>query len=217
VTGSGARGTVIADLNGDNNADIVTANSTARSLTILVNGGNGNFPRRGNTIRLAGNPNGVTAADLDNDGDLDLIAAIGDRRNCAILLNQGDGSFAAPKYAPVDQSGVYSVSAVDFNLDGFLDLVTANETAGSVTIMLGNGDGTFRAPTSYSAGQNAGLRVALPGDLDGDGDLDIVTFNRENHTASVFYNKSVSRAPDFTESICVVADFLRLSDKVSGW
>jgi hypothetical protein len=216
VTGSGARGTVIADLNGDNNADIVTANSTARSLTILVNGGNGNFPRRGNTIRLAGNPNGVTAADLDNDGDLDLIAAIGDRRNCAILLNQGDGSFAAPKYAPVDQSGVYSVSAVDFNLDGFLDLVTANETAGSVTIMLGNGDGTFRAPTSYSAGQNAGLRVALPGDLDGDGDLDIVTFNRENHTASVFYNKSVSRAPDFTESICVVADFLRLSAKVSG-
>lgn len=216
VTGSGARGTVIADLNGDNNADIVAANSTARSLTILVNGGNGDFPRRGRTILLAGNPNGVTAADLDMDGDLDLVAAIGDRQSCAILLNQGDGSFAAPEYAPVDQSGVYSVSAVDFNLDGFLDLVTANETAGSITIMLGNGDGTFRAPTSYSAGQNAGCRVALPGDLDGDGDLDIVTFNRGNLTASVFENKSATSVPDYAESICVVADFLRLSAQVSS-
>ena len=216
ITGSGTRGTVIADLNGDNNADIVTANSSALSLTILVNRGNGRFASRGRTIHLTGNPNGVTAADLDNDGDFDLVAAIGDRQNCAILLNQGDGSFAAPNYFPIDQSGVYSVSAVDFNQDGFLDLVTANESAASVTIMLGNGDGRFRAPTSYSAGQNAGLRVALPGDLDGDGDLDIVTFNRENLTASVFHNESVSRAPDFAESICVVADFLRLSAQVSG-
>ena len=215
-TGLGTTATVIADLTGDAAADIVTANSAARSLTLLVNDGNGNFPSRGRTLRLAGNPNGVTAADLDNDGDLDLIAAIGDRRNCAILLNEDDGSFARPTYYPVDQAGVYSVSAVDFNRDGFLDLVTANEGSGSVTIMLGNGDGTFRAPTSYSAGRNAGPRVALPGDLDGDGDLDIVTFNREGHTASVFYNRSVSHAPDFVESICTVADFLKLSAQVSG-
>ena len=43
--------------------------------------------RKGETIRLTGNPNGVAAADIDKDGAIDIVAAVGDRRNCAVLLN----------------------------------------------------------------------------------------------------------------------------------
>jgi hypothetical protein len=215
-TGAGARGTAIADLDGDGAADIAVANSSASSLTILKNNGDGTFPRKGESIRLTGGPYIVAAADFDEDGDLDLAAVINNRRNCAVLLNGGDGTFADPEYYPVDQAGVYSVRVVDINLDGFLDLVTANEAAGSTTIILGNGDGTFNAPTSYSAGRNAGCRVALPGDLDGDGDLEIVTFNRTNFTATVLHNRSALDSPDFANSVCTEADFFELSAQTSG-
>lgn len=220
-TGARTRSTAIGDLDGDGFNDIVTANSSARSVTILLNKGDGTFASSNQSVRLLGNPNGVEIADFDGDGQLDIVAAVGDRRNCAVLLNQGIGifgtlRFAGPDYYPVEESGVYSVDTGDFDGDGIVDLVTANETAGSVSLLFGNGDGSFGAPTTYSAGVSAGNRMALPGDLDGDGDLDIMTFNRGNHTATVLYNRTPLDDPDYTHTICTVSDFFALASRTSS-
>jgi len=215
-TGESPRSSVIGDFNGDALGDIVVANAEGRSLTVLLNPGGGNFPTKGVTLMLAGIPLGVAAGDFDDDGDLDIVAAIGDLESCAVLLNDGDGTFADPEYFDVNEAVVYSVTVVDINMDGLLDLLTANEGAGSVSILHGNGNGTFGAPINFSAGPNAGLRVTLPGDLDGDGDLDIATFNRGNGTASILRNQlDPPMVLDYAESIDTIAEFLTLSAEVS--
>ena len=57
----------------------------------------------------------------------------------------------------------------------------------SVSVLLGKGDGTFAAKTDYPVGDGA-YALAL-GDVDGDGDLDIVTANDQAGTVSVLLGK----------------------------
>ncbi len=220
-TGSAPRGTAIGDLNDDGYNDIVVAHSSGRSIGIILNNGDGTFPSKGSTKSLTGNPYGVALGDFDKDGDLDIAAAVGDRQSCAILLNQGKSifgntNFSSPDYYPIEERGAYSITAVDMDGDNQIDLVTANEAGGSVTILHGHGDGSFRGPESYSVGSGAGNRMALPGDLDGDGDLDLMTFNRGNHTATVLYNRTALDSPNYVTTICTVADLLALSAQTSS-
>ena len=63
--------------------------------------------------------------------------------------------------------------AADLNSDGYIDLAVNNWFSGDVSVFLGTGDGTFDAAVSYAAGLASGS-VAVA-DVDGDGNLDLVT------------------------------------------
>src|SRR5207237_7203301 len=67
----------------------------------------------------------------------------------------------------------------DFNRDGHPDVVTANYGSNDITVLLGDGAGGFRTPnkTSLGDGVKNAVYVAID-DLDGDGNLDVVTVNR---------------------------------------
>ncbi len=128
---------------------------------------------------------GMVEGDFNRDGRLDL-AGVG-----SLLLGNGDGTFAAaPSYQMT--IGARAVVAGDVNKDGKLDLVVANyveyvASTSSVSVLLGKGDGTFAAKTDYPVGDGA-YALAL-GDVDGDGDLDIVTANDLAWTVSVLLGK----------------------------
>jgi hypothetical protein len=74
-----------------------------------------------------------------------------------------------------------SLALGDLNGDGKLDIVTANlcvancqtTSEGGFGVLLGNGDGTFQPALVYSLVSGMASAVAL-GDLDGDGNLDVV-------------------------------------------
>jgi subtilase family serine protease len=160
----------LGDLDNDGDLDIFAASSS----WILVNDGMGNF------TALTPDKTGLKSAtdysgafgDIDNDGYLDLFICntwAGDNR---LYRNNGNLSFTdITQQAGLKSINTYTVNAVfgDLNNDGYLELFVG-AFGGEQYIYLNNGDRTFRKIPGFSEGYE---NVEL-GDLDGDGDLDVV-------------------------------------------
>lgn len=119
----------------------------------------------------------VAAGDLNGDGSLDLVVGIGAERWLSrVMLNNGDGSeFSPESFGPANRA-TRAVMMADMNDDGLLDIITGNKGFGN-TIYL-NGKETIFTSTRPGPKEESSYReitsVAV-GDLDGDGQLDIVT------------------------------------------
>jgi hypothetical protein len=180
----------IGDLNGDREPDLVTANTHANTVSVLLNIGDGSFLTKLD-YATGDRPRSVGVGDLNRDGKPDLVAANEGRENnpgntVSVLLNTGDGSFRAK----VDyRTGSFpsSVAIGDLNGDGAPDLVSANASR-SVSVLLSRGDGNFQAKRDYRTGFIT-ESVAI-GDLNGDGRPDLATadYDRAN-LVSVFVNR----------------------------
>ena len=126
-------------------------------------------------------PRAVIPADADGDGDIDLIVA--DDLNLQIVCFLNDGSGAFPTNTTTANSAMgdelLDISAADFNSDGNIDVATADDYVG-VSVYLGTGGGSFAEPVQYATAANA--EVLATGDLDGDGDVDIMAlqFNEQS-------------------------------------
>lgn len=114
------------------------------------------------------NGSGLAVSDLDNDGDLDLFLGNHAGPN-TLLWNEGDLHF---RKEPLGTGSTRAVTAVDVDNDGWRDLVlTLNSGAINYWRNLGNSqfERTVLPGVSYPA------YVLNWGDLDRDGDLDLVT------------------------------------------
>ena len=171
---------VVGDLDNDGDLDVLTSTETGITPTIgvLLNNGQAQFSA-GTSI----NPNGylsiyqLALGDVDSDGDLDVVASMGNY-GLSICLNNGNATFAP---AINVYGGCNRFALGDMDADGDLDLVatTYQSSTGSVSIMLNDGTGNFAAPPLTAVSAPTVGNVAL-GDVDGDGDLDVMTGNDSN-------------------------------------
>ncbi len=122
----------------------------------------------------------IALIDADGDGDLDLALGAPTQPTEILLWNAAAGSFALS--VPVEgAAGCTGLLAVDLDRDGDQDLVVASATG---VKLWWNGTTTLRPdPMAYErvqVGTTEATSCLALGDLDGDGDLDIVAGNNRN-------------------------------------
>ncbi len=119
------------------------------------------------------NGSGLAINDLDNDGDLDIVFAAVDRE-VGIFWNQGNLEFQEER---LDEKFPRGVAIVDVDADGHLDLVFSHRGLKGITYWRNQGkvvDGS-RFALDELPGVDSYAYTQAWGDVDGDGDLDLVT------------------------------------------
>ena len=212
ATAKGPISVAIGDLNGDGKPDLVTANGSSDSVSVLLNRGDGTYLPRIN-YETARGPYSVAVGDLNGDGKADLVTANAVRGGVSVLLNEGDGSFRARHDYRVGSDPQY-VAIGDLNGDGKPDLAVPSGGLNgtfSITVFTNKGDGTFQARVDYRTGGE--LDKTAIGDLNGDGKPDLVT--TEADRVSVLLNSghgTFAAARDYDNGLSGAAGSVALGD-----
>ena len=116
----------------------------------------------------------VVSSDFNQDGNLDLAVANFDNGTTSILLGDGQGDFTETVLSNGDFAAPNTIALGDVNNDNNIDILVVNNRISTVSIFLGQGDGNFLFQTPISTGSNTTLWGLALGDLNDDGNLDLV-------------------------------------------
>jgi len=124
------------DVDEDGHPDLVVANATSNSLSILLGLGDGTFQPP--TSVSAPSPGRISLADVDQDGHLDVIAPnMGSSGTAGVSLHLGHGDGSFQSYLTFDAgAGPFAVTVADLNGDTKPDLIVANSLGSSVSVLL---------------------------------------------------------------------------------
>lgn len=140
------------------------------------------FPVAGNNEYT----NQMTFVDLDGDGDLDIVWANGQTYSSAgaalkprMYINNGTGTFAdeTDVRAPGITGWFRGVEAGDIDDDGDYDLILAQDFNKKPILLINDGAGHFSNGSAQLPNLTLSSTRAQFGDVDNDGDLDIIIAN----------------------------------------
>ena len=169
-----------ADLNLDGEPDLISANTTNNTLTILYGKGDGSFQSALN-INVAAEPTMSTIGDINRDGYPDLAVNARGADMFVVLPGNGDGSFRKP--IPTRTGRIpLNIILGDYNHDNKLD-AAVTLTFGKMELYMGTGDGYFKKGATYLTGSRSFSGTTQ--DFNGDGHLDIALAASSSSASSI--------------------------------
>ena len=164
----------VADVDGDGDMDVLYS-KLYDGIGWYENDGSGNFTRY--SVGGGSMSRTVYAADVDGDGNMDVL----NESNGALYWHENDGSqnFEAIFVSDISSnSGILrSIYAVDVDGDGDMDLLSASDVLipGSDDLSWYENDGSESFTKHTITSSSDGNRSVYATDVDGDGDMDVLT------------------------------------------
>ncbi len=182
----GTQSISIADLNGDEHLDIVTAGDFARYdgrgfVSVLLADGSGGFAAAV-PYDVAEGATAVELDDVDGDGVVDIVTANSGSVAISVLTGNGNGTYQPAKnfrgahYGSLETTDFASLAMVDLTGDGRRDLALLNSRTAQLAVLIADGRGGFHVSNTYAVSrlevQSLG-NFLVAGDFNGDGRIDL--------------------------------------------
>ncbi len=188
-------GVAVADLNGDQRPDFVTSNRDDNSISVVLATGPYTFATSV-AHPTPPDPRSVALLDFDHDGDFDISVGTQDTSTVRLLANNGSGGFSVLVDIPMGfELQPERLATADLNCDGRQDLIVANsfemgdeQLDGTLSVLITEGGGAFMGPFEHPVGREP-TSIGV-GDLDGDGDADVLTTDRTSNQLSFLRNQT---------------------------
>lgn len=200
TTAEGAKKVIANDIDNDGDIDIVAASENDNKIAYYKNNdGNGTFGDEETITTNALNVQSIYLADLDKDGYIDIISAGSKEQEgsapslnskVSLYKNLGNlGTFEEEKIITTKAFGAKHVIAEDLNNDGFLDVISTSKDDNKVS-WYNNIDGLTNFNNQIVISRIVREpQVVFGKDLDGDGDVDIISISKEDAKIAWYENK----------------------------
>lgn len=182
-----------ADYDNDGFLDLFIALDSGWDNLLFHNNGNGTFTQvtTGSIVTDGGNSRGGGWCDYDLDGDMDLFVP-NYLQNDFLYRNDGSGSFTKITTGTIVNTSAASFGASwgDVNNDGWMDLYITNFTSNCELFLNDQNGGFNKVANSPVRTVPINSNSSSFGDLDNDGDLDLLVVNGNQASPTSTFNNN---------------------------
>ena len=221
----GAHSVFAAAVDGDGDTDALSASRIDDKIAWYENANGDGTSWTERTITTgADGAHSVFAADVDGDGDTDALSASKFEDKIAWYENtNGDGTAWTVRTISSGADGAYAVFAADVDGDGDIDALSASNFDDKIAWYENtNGDGTAWTVRTITTGADGAFSV-FAADVDGDGDLDVLSASYIDDRIAWYENRggqfaltTTDTAPSAIEQDAIDDVLKRFLDVFSG-